>query len=762
MSAEDAAASSARSFAVEPFYRRAVEWARRNEIERKLSILLLAMALGCGIATYLSMSGSLGIRVYPRTVLLLLIADLIVLLLLGAVVARRLVLLWAERRRGLAGARLHARLVLLFSLVAVAPTIIVALFSTLFLNLGMDAWFSDRVRTAVHDSLVVARSYVEEQQRNIGGDALAMATDLRREGPILLAGRQRIEQVMAAQVRVRGLSEAVLLNGQRQVLASAGFNLVMEFDADLPDWAIERARAGDLVLLPSSTGDRVRALVQISAVDETYLYVGRLVDPKLIAHLNASEGAAQLYEDLEGRRSGLQITFVLIFFVLALLILLAAVWIALIVATQLARPIGSLVSAAERISGGDLAVRVDEGPPNDEVGALSRAFNRMTTELASQRRELIEANEQVDERRRFTELVLAGVSAGVVGLDEQGRIQLPNRSASELLATDLGAAVGRPLAEVVPEMAPLLEQMQRRNGRSAEGQVQLTRGNETRTLVVRIVSELDGGDLIRLVVTFDDVTELMSAQRKAAWADVARRIAHEIKNPLTPIQLSAERLKRKYLKEITSDPDTFTVCTDTIVRQVGDIGRMVDEFSSFARMPAPILQRENLVELCRQALFLQQNAHPQIRFATELPPETVPVVCDARQIGQALTNLLKNAVEAIEARLGEKLPPGRIELALLERDGHVIVQVADNGRGLPASGRERLTEPYVTTRAKGTGLGLAIVKKIMEDHGGQLQLADRPGGGAVVTLIFPKPAEQPTAAGDPEAAAAAKSFAHGA
>jgi two-component system nitrogen regulation sensor histidine kinase NtrY len=254
----------------------------------------------------------------------------------------------------------------------------------------------------------------------------------------------------------------------------------------------------------------------------------------------------------------------------------------------------------------------------------------------------------------------------------------------------------------------------------------------------------------------------MSAQRKAAWADVARRIAHEIKNPLTPIQLSAERLKRKYLKEITSDPDTFTVCTDTIVRQVGDIGRMVDEFSSFARMPAPILQRENLVELCRQALFLQQNAHPQIRFATELPPETVPVVCDARQIGQALTNLLKNAVEAIEARLGEKLPPGRIELALLERDGHVIVQVADNGRGLPASGRERLTEPYVTTRTKGTGLGLAIVKKIMEDHGGQLQLADRPGGGAVVSLIFPKLAEQPTAASEPETAAAAKSFAHGA
>jgi len=742
MPAENTTVQPARSFAIEPLYRRVLDWARRNRVERKLSILLLAMALISGVATYLSMSGSLGIRVNPSTVLLLLIADLIVLLLLGTVVARRLVLLWAERRRGLAGSRLHLRLVFLFSLVAVTPTIVVAIFSTLFLNLGMDAWFSDRVRTAVHDSLVVARSYLEEHQRNIGGDALAMAADLRREGPILLAGRQRIEQVMTAQVRVRGLNEAVLINGQRQILASAGFNLVMSFDPGLPEWALARAREGDLVLLPSDTGDRVRALLQISPDSDVYLYVGRLVDPKVVGHVNASEGAAQLYEQLEGRRSGLQITFVLIFFVVALLILLAAIWIALIVATQLARPIGSLVSAAERISEGDLDVRVAEGPSNDEVGALSRAFNRMTTEVANQRSELLEANNQLDERRRFTELVLAGVSAGVIGLDDEARIRLPNRSASVLLGTDLASAVGHPLAEIVPEMAVLLEQARRRNGRAAEGQIHLTRGTETRTLVVRVVSELDAGDLIRLVVTFDDVTELMSAQRKAAWADVARRIAHEIKNPLTPIQLSAERLKRKYLKEITSDPETFKICTDTIVRQVGDIGRMVDEFSSFARMPAPVLHPENMLELCRQALFLQQNAHPEIAFRTQLPAGGVTVLCDARQVGQALTNLLKNAEEAIEARMAEQpLPAGEIELTLREEGDRILVQVSDNGRGLPKSGRERLTEPYVTTRVKGTGLGLAIVKKIMEDHGGQLHLADRPGGGAVVTLLFTRRAD---------------------
>jgi two-component system nitrogen regulation sensor histidine kinase NtrY len=763
MQADDIAptAAAGRSWSPEPLYRSFVDWAHRHHLERKLSIALLVLALVSGVATFIAMSGSFGMRTNPRVVLLLLLGDLVVLLALGTVVARRLVILWLERRRGLSGARLHARLVMLFSLLAVTPTIIIALFSTLFLNLGMEAWFSDRVRTAVHDSLVVARAYLEEHQRNIGGDVLAMAEDLRREGPFLMINRQRFERLMDFHVRARGLNEAVLINSQAQVLASAGFNLVMEFDPELPNWAIARAHQGDLVLLPSDTGDRVRALVQLDPVSDTYLYVGRLVDPRVIAHLNATEGAAQLYEELEGRRSGLQITFVLIFIVIALLMLLAAVWLALIVATQLARPIGDLVSASERISQGDLAARVPEGAADDEIGALSRTFNRMTGQLESQHNELVSTNRELDERRRFTELVLSGVSAGVIGLDDKGRIQLPNRSASLLLHSDLVAAVGKPLGELIPELAPVIEQGRRRLGRPAEGQIQITRGSETRTMIVRVVSELDEGDLIRLVVTVDDVTELMSAQRKAAWADVARRIAHEIKNPLTPIQLSAERLKRKYLKEITSDPEAFMVCTDTIVRQVGDIGRMVDEFSSFARMPAPVLRPENLLDLCRQALFLQRTANPAVQYHTRLPDEPVIVVCDSRQVSQALTNLLQNAIDAIDGRQaqpGETLPRGEIELSLEIETDKVILSVADNGRGLPSSGRERLTEPYVTTRAKGTGLGLAIVKKIMEDHGGQLQLSDREGGGAVVRLLFPTGAER---AAEPPADLTSKSMAHG-
>ncbi|HEX3066816.1 MAG TPA: ATP-binding protein, partial [Dongiaceae bacterium] len=437
-------------------------------------------------------------------------------------------------------------------------------------------------------------------------------------------------------------------------------------------------------------------------------------------------------------RSGFQITFALIFVVIALLVLFAAIWFALVSASQLVRPIGQLADAAERVRSGDLSVRVNEGRADDEIGGLSRAFNRMTSQLDSQRSELIEANAQLDERRRFTELVLSGVSAGVIGLDEGGRIELPNRSACELLGVDLAACVGRRLAEVVPQMAELLSAGMSAVARHAEAQITIEKAGSVRTLLVRVGAERGEGEAERYVVTFDDVTELLGAQRKAAWADVARRIAHEIKNPLTPIQLSAERLKRKYLKQIVDDKETFAVCTDTIVRQVSDIGRMVDEFSAFARMPTPVMMDEDVGALCRQAVFLQQSAHPQTTYHVSLPEGVVMLSCDAALMSRALNNLLQNAADAIEGRLGDGPGglPGEIWLTVTRGPGQVAISVEDNGRGLPRAERSRLTEPYVTTRTKGTGLGLAIVKKIMEDHGGDLTLGDRPGGGAAVTLVF--------------------------
>ena len=717
--------------------RRQIDWARRVGLERKLALTLLVMAVASGLTTYGELTGNIG-ALRSRATIWLLLVDLIVLLLLGTVLARRLVALWAERRSGLAGARLHARMVLLFSLAAVTPTIIVAVFTTLFLNYGIDTWFSARVSTAVNDSLLVAQAYLQEHQQRLGDEALAMASDLQRQGPSLQFNRAQLTQLLSLHAELRQLDEAAVIDGRREVLANANLSIVMSFSLDLPDWAFNQARAGQVVILPSPTGDRVRALVQLDPVADTFLYVGRLVDPKVLAHVDKASSAAQIYQDLESRRSTMQITFAFVFAVVALLVLCAAIWLALVFSAQLARPLGLLADAAERVRSGDLSVRVEESAVDGEVGGLSRAFNRMTSQLESQRGELIEANALLDARRRFTELVLAGVSAGVIGLDQAGRIELPNRSARELLGVDLDRCLGQRLADVVPEMASLIEAAMTTPRRSVEGQVDIERAGNRRTLLVRVGAERGEADSERLVVTFDDVTELLRAQRKAAWADVARRIAHEIKNPLTPIQLAAERLKRKYLKQITDDPETFQVCTDTIVRQVGDIGRMVDEFSSFARMPAPVMQDEDVGELCRQALFLQQSAHPQIRYHVALPAGPEMLSCDATQVSRALTNLLQNAADAIESRLSEEPggPVGEIWLSATRAERRLTIAIEDNGRGLPNSERHRLTEPYVTTRAKGTGLGLAIVKKIMEDHAGNLILDDRAGGGATVKLIF--------------------------
>ncbi len=398
-------------------------------------------------------------------------------------------------------------------------------------------------------------------------------------------------------------------------------------------------------------------------------------------------------------------------------------------------------AAAEQMRGGDLSVRVEEGPPNDELGQLARSFNRMASQIEQQRGELIEANKELDTRRRLTDAVLAGVSAGVLSVDGTGIITRTNRSALELLSLPEDGVLERQLIDVMPQLAPLVAQAAERPDRLTQGQIEILQRGTRRILLVRISAASDAGS----VVTFDDVTDLMSAQRMAAWGDVARRIAHEIKNPLTPIQLSAERLKRRYLKQIKDDPDTFSICTETIIRQVGDIGRMVDEFSSFARMPRPTVQPEDAKELCQQALFLQRNGNPALRYRVDLPDHPVPLICDRRQVSQVLTNILKNGAEAIEgreARNGAVPPPGEISLSLKDDGATVRIVVEDNGKGLPVEGRERLTEPYMTTRSKGTGLGLAIVKKIMEDHGGLLALEDREGGGARISLVFRRDAKE--------------------
>ncbi|ASG20720.1 sensor histidine kinase NtrY-like [Nitrospirillum viridazoti] len=729
------------------WWRRLSVWSARLGLGNKLAVALAFAAVLSGFATYAALTQQPPFGNSPNTVSLLLTLDGALLLMLLALMARRIVGLWIERRRGLAGSRLHVRLVAVFSLLAVLPAIVMAAFSAFFFYLGLQSWFSDRVRTAVNESLVVAQAYLDEHQIAIRNDASWVANDLlaARQGPLVTLDPLFIYAFLRNESFQRSFTEAVIFDGQGRQYGSYTLGSVFQPDV-MPKERLERARKGEVDFEFNEKEKRVTALIRLDPDFDIFLLLGRPVEAKVMEHLNAAQTAVREYTELEGQRFGLQTKMTLIFIIVSLLLLLVAIWAGLNFANTLITPISALIIAAERIRTGDLTARVPETlpGPEDELTSLSRAFNRMTSQLSSQRSDLVEANRQLDLRRRFTEAVLAGVSAGVIGLDEQGFINLPNQSAAQLLdIPDVHEMMGRDILAVVPELEDLMSAIRRRPSRLVEGQVQIRRGNTQRTLLVRVAADTSGNGIRGFVITFDDVSELLSAQRKAAWADVARRIAHEIKNPLTPIQLSAERLRRKYLKEIQSDPETFKAMTDTIVRHVDDIGRMVDEFSAFARMPTPVMKPQNIQELCRQAVFLQATAQSGIKFDSILPPEKVEVECDGRQISQALTNLLKNAVEAIEGRMeedaadGHDSPPGHISLKVEAMDDHIVLTIADNGRGLPAEGRDRLTEPYVTTRAKGTGLGLAIVKKILEDHGGTLGLDDNPGGGARVTLILP-------------------------
>ena len=698
------------------------------------TLVLAALAFGVALSTFIILARGAPMTVAPGVSVGLVLANLIAVLLLVAVLAGRLTRVWVERRRGSAGSRLHVRLVMLFGGVAIAPSILVACFAVAFFHFGIQAWFNDPVRQAVNESLQVSRGYLEEHRENIRSVALEMANDLTRAGQYLVADPSVFADVLATQTTLRGLTEAVIYDPlTKQVLAAAG--LFAGVGVTLPPNGVTtQAQGGDVVVLNAGDGTRVQAVVRLDSTPPLMLMIGRPVDPAILEHMRRTEQAVAEYQRLDQNRSWLQIAFAWIFAIVAVMVLLAAVLIGLVLANQIARPIGRLIYAAERVRGGDLGVRVTEAPTGDELAGLSRAFNRMTGQLAAQRSELMDAYSQIDERRRFTETVLSGVSAGVIGLDASGRIELPNRAADELLGIDLLSATSRELADVVPEFATLLREAAAAPERARTAEVQIGPATRRRTLLVRIGADLSGGRPDGFVVTFDDITELQSAQRKAAWADVARRIAHEIKNPLTPIQLAAERLKRRFAREINSDPETFTQCAETIIRHVGDIGRMVDEFSAFARMPQPMIKLEDVGRVAREVLVLQKTARPQIAWHTEIPERGPVAPCDRRLIGQALTNLLQNAADAVV--MSEKA--GSIGLCVDSDENDVRIIVTDDGIGLPQEDRARLTEPYVTHKPKGTGLGLAIVKKIMEDHGGRLMLDDRPDGpGAVAALVLP-------------------------
>ncbi len=704
----------------------ASERGRLMPVVESLAVLLM---IGVATASYLMVTsrGEEDGLLSPPAVAGLLVANLVPAMALMVLLARRFAIRRAARTQIGSRGRLHVRLVAIFSLIASVPTLLVVIFASLLLQSGINFWFSEQAGGIFNSGQSVAQQYRQEQLADVeaevgtmGGDTVDFINQYGTETPLF-------RDFLLGQTTNRRLLEGVLLtiNSEGAIQVQVGINLYdRPLESRFSAQELLAMQAGE-VKVKYDSQDRIEGVVRLDPEARIYIYGARDATA-LTGIAQAAEKAAGDYQAILDQSRRYQLQFNAALFIVSLLVVAVAIWIALQLADRMVRPVGQLVAAARRVTEGDMSARVPGARARDEIGTLGQAFNRMTTRVEEQTSALVAANTQVENRRAFIEAVVSGITAGIVSVDRDRRVQLINPSAEALLRTSERAVIGQPLAELAPELDRHLD------AEEGEGVVQINRDDEVHTLAVKRVKTEAGH-----ILTFDDITEQLLDQRRAAWSDVARRIAHEIKNPLTPIQLAAERLQRRYGKEIESDPATFEKLTGTIVRQVGDLRRMVDEFSSFAQMPKPVFREEAIGEIARQALFLHEVAHPDVRFVLDVPEPAPTMLCDRRLIGQALTNIVKNAVEAIQQRRedGEGKAEDRVTLGMAVEREELVIVVSDTGIGLPTD-RKRLTEPYMTTRAKGTGLGLAIVKKIVEDHCGQLAFEDADGGGTRVRMIF--------------------------
>jgi len=694
-----------------------------NRAMRVLGPLAAGLAMLSAFVTFVVLADLTPVApTHTVVVTLLLINALTVFLLLG-VIAREIWMVVQARRRGRAAARLHVRIVALFAVIAAVPAILVALVASITLDRGLDRLFSTRTKAIIENSLIVADAYLQEHAQMIRGDVMAMAFDVGRARQLFDQERDRFKQFFTAQAKVRGLSAATIIDSDAKIIERADIN--SDQPISLPDaegLAFVNEREPQIAMLLGTNS--VGAVVKLQGYDNGYLSIMRPLDPRVIAQLRETQATVSDFANLQARRFGVQLAFALMYTVIALAVLLSATWLGLNFANRLVAPIRRLIGAANIVSTGNLYIQVPVRRSEGDLAQLGETFNRMTYELRTQRDDIMRARDLIDQRRRFTEAVLAGASAGVIGVDAEDRISILNRSAEKLIDRLEADVIGHPLIEIVPELKDIFANAQLGIQRLVQGQATIDRQGRERNLSVRVTTEQSPDSEHGYVITLDDITELVAAQRTSAWADIARRIAHEIKNPLTPIQLSAERLRRKYGNVITEDRAVFEQCTNTIIRQVDDIKRMVDEFSKFARMPKPVIAAEDVADTVRQAVFLMRVGNTDIDIDIDLAEDPMPARFDRRLISQALTNIVKNATEAIAAVPQAERGRGRIRVtAAREQDG-IGIDVIDNGIGLPKENRNRLLEPYVTTREKGTGLGLAIVGRILEEHGGRIELRD--------------------------------------
>jgi two-component system, NtrC family, nitrogen regulation sensor histidine kinase NtrY len=706
----------------------------RARIGAAVRLLAFLAAMGSILATLLIVTGAIDVRLTERKALALVVATAAVALALAGVVLFDLVRLVRQFLKGQAAARLHLRIVGLFTLIAAVPAILIAVVASITLERGLNPWFSGALRELVTNSGAIAQGYQQQLCQNVGREMKLMAEDIDRAKRVGLYDQDRrvFASFVTSRATMLGFPYAVIMKANGEVIEKAGTGSDLEPIAPREQEFRDAATAEPPCLL---TAQHVGALIRIPAFDDAFLYVARAVDQQAIAFGQVAEQAVEQYRLLDAQRLNVQRAFAVMYAIITLMLLLSAIWLGIAFADRLVAPIRRLITATDAVAAGNLYVQVPTQKSEGDIGHLGRTFNNMIAEIRGQQNRLVSASEALDRRRQFTEAVLSGVSVGVMGLDDAGRIAIANPGAERILGEGLA---GRRLAEVAPDIDALFQEARRARSGSLQRQLNLTAGGRERALFVRVTSE-QAAERRGFVVTIDDISDLVTAQRTSAWADVARRIAHEIKNPLTPIQLSAERIRRKYGRVIVEDRQVFDQCTDTIIRQVDDIRRMVDEFSSFARMPKPQPEREDLVETLRQTVFMMRIGNPEIAFTEDLPAAPFPARFDRRLVGQAVQNVLKNGVEGILARQAGEPGQGHVRLGLSAGGGGAaVIDIMDDGIGFPAENRQRLLEPYMTTREGGTGLGLPIVAKIFEEHGGSVALLDRPDGarGALVRLTL--------------------------
>src|SRR6476659_5697611 len=742
-SADTSAASFDPSFA-EP---------RGWSLRRLLAPFAVGLALLSAFLTFVVLTGLTPIEPTRDVVVSFLLINGATILVLVGIIIREVWQMIQARRRGRAAARLHVQIVSLFSVIAVLPAVLVAIVANVTIDRGLDRLFSGPTREVIQNSLIVANAYLHEHAQLIRGDILGMATDIAHARPLFDQDRATFRELLTASAASRNLPGAMLIDKDRNILETAQTGIQQSFTTPAPEF-LSNVDENEPQIAVFIEANYVAAVIRLRAFNDTFLYVARLLDPRVVAQLRQTQASVAEYAQLEARRLGIQVAFALMFAVIALTILMASVLIGLNFANWLVAPIRRLMNAANIVSTGDLHVQVPVHRSEGDLAQLGETFNKMTQELRTQRDELVSASDLIDSRRRFIEAVLSSASAGIIGVDASGSVGILNRSAEKLIGHAESETLDHPLSEVLPELDDMMKTAREGTQRLVQGQITINRDGHERNLSVRVSAEQTSHSRDSYIIALDDITDLVAAQRTSAWGDVARRIAHEIKNPLTPIQLSAERIRRKFGKVITADKAIFEQCTDTIVRQVDDIRRMVDEFSRFARMPKPVIEGEDVADTVRQAVFLMRVGHPGIDIGAEIKQDPMRAQFDRRLIAQALTNIIKNAAEAIEAVPRDQLEKGRIDVIAARENEDIVIDVIDNGIGLPKVARARLVQTSVTTREKGTVLVLYIVGRVLEDHGGRIELKDasdfRAGQrGAWMRLRFAVSGQAPKAEAKP-------------